>query len=329
MWVTEACWEVTWLGMLHGPINTKSKNFFSFFTWWATYLKWVVVVVGHIMQLLNTEVTVLNDSMAVDSLTTGSNKQAKFSNHSCWGEGSALMQPSDVQATLWPLFIGKKKMFFFFCGLGWCGDVMKWCSPLVPATSPYSGNINKSQADVTQSNKKRIFSFSHLLLLRPSDIYINTLFIVLNPALRWVDIKCDSTYVWVWVCVLMCMQMVKEGGYEGCKASYFVCGVHISDSAERPPSMRRVFIHRSRNNLKPAPMLTLVHTRFHVAPTRDYICEALHKNDLLDIIKQLRCNGARLCTCVKIVFCWQLLQPWQQLNVYLVKWCAPIEHINI
>lgn len=62
-----------------------------------------VVVVGHIMQLLSTEVTVLNDSMAVDSMTTGCNKQAEVSNHNCWGEGSALMQRSDVQAKLWPL----------------------------------------------------------------------------------------------------------------------------------------------------------------------------------------------------------------------------------
>lgn len=75
---------------------------------------------------------------------------------------------------------------------------------------------------------------------------------------------------------------VRRGGKQ---AAYFVCGLHISDSAECPPSMRRVFIRRSHNNLKPAPLLTLVHTQFHVAPTRDNICEALNKNDLLDIIK--------------------------------------------
>lgn len=66
----------------------------------------------------------------------------------------------------------------------------------------------------------------------------------------------------------MCMQMVQGGGGGGGvkQAAYFVCGLHISDSAQRPPSTRRVSIRRSRNNLKPAPMLTLVHTPFHVAP---------------------------------------------------------------
>lgn len=61
----------------------------------------------------------------------------------------------------------------------------------------------------------------------------------------------------------------EEGGNE---AAYFVCGLHISDSAERPPSMRRIYICRSRNNLKPMVMLTLVHTQFHVALPHDYIC---------------------------------------------------------
>lgn len=49
-------------------------------------------------KLLSTEVTVLNDSTVVDSLTTGCNKQAEVSNHNC--KGSTLMQRSDVQATL-------------------------------------------------------------------------------------------------------------------------------------------------------------------------------------------------------------------------------------
>lgn len=87
-----------------GPLIQKAKTFSAFFTWWATSLKWVVVVVVvQIMQLLSTEVTVLNDSMVVDSLTTGCNKLAEVSNHNCWDEGSTLMQASDVHATLWPL----------------------------------------------------------------------------------------------------------------------------------------------------------------------------------------------------------------------------------
>lgn len=102
---------------------------------------------------------------------------------------------------------------------------------------------------------------------------------------------------------------MKGGGVErGVKqAAHFVFGLHISDSAERPPSTWRLFIRRSYNNLRPAPMLTLVHTRFHVAPPRDYICEAINKNDLLDIIKQFRCNGARLRTHMKIALCSQLV----------------------
>lgn len=52
------------------------------------------------MQMLNTEVTVLNDSTVDDGLTAGCNNRADVSNHKGGGEGSELMQCLDVQATL-------------------------------------------------------------------------------------------------------------------------------------------------------------------------------------------------------------------------------------
>lgn len=145
--------------------------------------------------------------------------------------------------------------------------MMKWCLPPPPRKhSQVTGGCNSIE-------QKCIFNHSHLLLLYPSDIYINTLFMVLIPVSDGGDIKCDSECVRACAraCALMCMQMAQEGR-GGDEAAYFVCGLHISDSAERPPSMRRIYICRSRNNLKPMVMLTLVHTRFHVALLHDYIC---------------------------------------------------------
>ena len=135
-----------------------------------------------------------------------------------------------------------------------------------------------------------------------------------NPGFRWGDIKCDS----VCECVSWCVCR-----WQGNEAAYFVCGLHISDSAEHSPSMRQIYICCCSNNLKPIVMLTLVYTRIHVALPHDYICVALNKMTHLTLSNNSAVIVAHEC---EIVFCRQLVHCHGSHALWITMYHT---HINI
>lgn len=110
--------------------------------------------------------------------------------------------------------------------------------------------------------------------------------------------------------LFMVLIQASDGRYRMCVrrrqgngAAYFVCGLHISDSAECSPSMKQIYICCSRNNPNPTVMLTLVYTQTHVALPHDYICVALNKMTHLTLSNNSAVIAVREC---EIVFCRQL-----------------------
>lgn len=159
-----------------------------------------------------------------------------------------------------------------------------------------SENIHNSQAAVTQSNKMLFQSLSSIIVIPIRHLH-KYIIHASNPGFRWGDIKCDCVCVWECVCWCVCR-------WQGNEAAYFVCGLHISDSAEHSPSMRQIYMCCGSNNLKSIVMLTLVYTRIHVALPHDYICVALNKMTHLTLSNNSAVIVAHEC---EIVFCRQLV----------------------
>lgn len=122
------------------------------------------------------------------------------------------------------------------------------------------------------------------------------------------------------VCVFVCMSWC-VCRWQGNEAARFVCGLHISDSAEHSPSMRQICICCGSNNLKPIVMLTLVYTWIHVTLPHDYICVTLNKMTHLTLSNNSAVIVAHEC---EIAFCRQLVHCYGRHSDWANQ-CLPYE----